>query len=189
MIRRPSLHCENLQSLTVAELATHHADDHFTAGDQVYFLDCHHSQQDWLKQFFVHQGVVKEAFWHPQEQRLIYRVHFPFERCFKQVYGEELFRQAPLNQGTCPWGEIESMITDGILLKLNDSYQPKPLLDDVVHCLSLEVMYYLNYQRRLHMILKSKRVHLKVSFEQSAEFRLFGKKISYEQALDALAIR
>lgn len=178
MIRRPLLSDGRVPLIS--------ADDgcsQFAVSDLVYFTDCHANQPDWIKQLFVCKGFVRQIYRRQDTGEVVYDIHFPFARCCKLIPEAELTTDNQPQFAPCPWGKIEGMIIDGIMLRIENSLAVKPMLDEIVRCLTREVTEYLNSRRRLHMILRTDNTNLKISFDQSAEFRLFGKRISYEEAI------
>ena len=76
------------------------------------------------------------------------------------------------------------MLPDGMLVKVNDINTLNSIIEEAVCCLRREVEDYLYFQRRLHITLKNNHIHLKISADKPGiEFRLFGKRIPYEQVL------
>lgn len=177
IIRRPQFQYEKLE-------AVNQLDAKYGVDDKVIFFDCHKQQPDWIKYQSAHSGVVKDIFRSDHCVDAVYKVYFPHVRCTKLIPESEIEAGLYITERLCSWGQLMNMSPDGMLVNLTKLSFLQPIIEDAVCCLRREVEDYLHFQRRLHIALKNERIHLKISADKTgAEFRLFGKTISYEQAL------
>lgn len=177
MIRRPLLQCGKLETVN-------QFDSKYAIGNEVYFFDCHKLQPDWIKHQFVHKGIVKGVYRKHRSINTIYKVYFPYVRCWKFIPENELERDFLGIGQQCSWGQLENISADGMLVTVTKLNTLRPIVEEAVCCLRREAREYLYFQRRLYIALKDNRIHLKISVDKTGiEFRLFGKSISHEQAL------
>ena len=177
IIRRPLIQCGKLETVN-------QFDSKYAIGDELYFVDCHKLQPDWIKHQSVHKGSVKGVYRKHQSVDTIYKVYFPYARCWKFIPENELERDFLRTEQQCSWGRLENMSSDGMLVKVTKLNTLRPIIEEAMCCLRREVKEYLCFQRRLHIALKNDHIHLKISADKKGnEFRLFGRSISYEQVL------
>ena len=177
IIRRPQFQCGKLETVN-------QFDSRYAIGDKLNFFDCHKLQPDWIKHQSVHKGIVKGVYRKRRSMDTIYKVYFPHARCWKFIPENELEREFLRAEQQCSWGRLESMSSDGMLVKVMNINTLKPIIEEALYCLHREVKEYLCFQRRLHIALKNDHIHLKISADKTGvEFRLFGRTISHEQAL------
>ena len=176
IIRRPQFQYQKLEAVNQSDTKHH-------LGDKVIFFDCHKSQPDWIKHQSAHSGIIKGVFRDDCYVDTVYKVHFPYARCTKLIPESEIDVNLFTTEPLCSWGQLKSMSPDGILVNLTKGVFLQSTIEDAICCLRREVEGYLCFQRRLHIALKNERIHLKISADGTGiEFRLFGKKISYERA-------
>ena len=177
IIRRPQIQCGKLETVNPI-------DSKYAIGENLYFFDCHKLQPEWIKNQSVHKGIIKGVYRKHQKDDIICKVYFPYTRCSKFIPEDELERECYRTEQQCSWGKLENMLPDGMLVKVNNINTLNSIIEEAVCCLRREVEDYLYFQRRLHITLKNDHIHLKISADKPGiEFRLFGKRIPYEQVL------
>ena len=181
MIKRPQLNPRNLKSLDESASLPK-----FDCNSKVYFFDCHPDQPTWLKQLFVVCGVVRRAVLDIEKQEIAYQLYLPTNCRTIYVYEKELVANCIDNPIFCPWGTVESTMQDGLMVKVGDKVEPKELLDEVVKALELDAVNYMQQKRRIHVLLKTAKSVVRVSYDRQPEYRIFAKKASCTEAAQAL---
>lgn len=183
MIKRPHLNSRHLIPLdkTVASAK-------YGCNSRVYFSDCHPDQSNWLKQLFLVSGVVRQAVFDTEKQEVVYELYLPanFRKIF--IYESELMDKCNESASSCPWGTIESAMQDGLMVKVAEELEPEMLLDDVIKVLELDAASYMRQKRKIHILLKTAKSVVRVSYDNQPEYRIFAKRASYSEAAKALLI-
>ncbi|MGF1836366.1 hypothetical protein [Photobacterium sanguinicancri] len=181
MIKRPLITPRNIRPLNVD---THPAK--FANNTHVYFYDCHQAQPAWLQQLFTVWGIVRDVAFDDDMNEIVYQLYLPKERRSIYVHEKELVADCGDNPTVCPWGEIESTVQDGIMVKVANKLAPDVLLDDVVKALELDAIRYMRHKRRIHVLLRTPKSVVRVSYDRQPEYRVFAKRASFSEALQAL---
>lgn len=132
IIRRPQLQCGKLE-------AVNQIDSKYAIGDKLNFFDCHKLQPDWIKYQSLHKGVVKGVYRQHRSMESIYKAYFPYARCRKFLPENELESEYFRAEQQCPWGQIENISSDGILVKVMKVNTLKSIVEEAVCCLHREV--------------------------------------------------
>ena len=158
----------------------------YSCNSKVYFFDCHPDQPLWLKQLFMVCGLARRAVLDPKTREVSYQVYLP--RNLRSVYVSEkdLITNDSENQIVCPWGTVESVMKDGLMVKVGKVVEPEVLLNDIIKTLELDAASYMQYKRRIHVMLKTLKSVVRVSYDRKPEFRVFSKRVSYAEAVEAL---
>ncbi|OLQ77649.1 hypothetical protein BIT28_04685 [Photobacterium proteolyticum] len=181
MIKRPQFNTRNLASIDEETSSPKYAYD-----SKVYFFDCHPEQPAWLKQLFMVRGIVRRVVFDDERQEIAYQLYLPTNRRTIYVYEKELGTNYADSQISCPWGTVESTMQDGLMVKVGEKIEPIVLLDEVVKALKLDAVDYMQHRRRIHVLLKTAKSVVRVSYDRQPEYRVFAKKASYMQATQAL---
>ncbi|WP_261858213.1 hypothetical protein [Photobacterium sanguinicancri] len=181
MIKRPLIIPRNLLPLNVDTYPPK-----FANNTNVYFYDCHQAQPAWLQQLFTVWGIVRDVAFDDDMKEVVYQLYLPKERRSIYVYEKELVSDCRDNQSECPWGEVESTVQDGIMVKVADRLAPDVLLDDVVKALELDAISYMRHKRRIHVLLRTAKSVVRVSYDRQPEYRVFAKRASLSEAKQAL---
>ncbi len=181
MIKRSQLNSRHLIQLDEASTPVKYGNN-----SKVYFYDCHPDQPAWLKQLFLVGGVVRRAALDPETQEIVYQVYLPKNLRTVFISEKELMASCSDNPISCPWGTVESSMKDGLMVKVNETVEPQVLLNDVVKTLELDAVGYMKQKRRIHVMLKTVKSVVRVSYDRQPEFRVFAKRASYAEAVEAL---
>lgn len=181
MIKRPLLNPRNIASIDEDISSPKYAYD-----SKVCFFDCHPEQPAWLKQLFIVWGIVRRVVFDDKKQEIAYQLYLPSDRRTIYVYEKELVMNYADSKISCPWGTVESTMQDGLMVKVGEKIEPKVLLDEVVKALELDAVDYMQHRRRIHVLLKTAKSVVRVSYDRQPEYRVFAKKATYTQAAQAL---
>lgn len=157
----------------------------YKENQHVYFSNCHADQPSWLRSFFKVKGVIRRRLIDKRNNRIAYELFMLRGLKKKIVYQEQLTQNGELLR-TSPWGHFVSSVRDGLMIQLNESAQASDIVDEVVDAMALDYQHHLRHKRPIHVLLKSKKAVVRVSYDGHASFKLFGKKADYQQAIDAL---
>ncbi|MFT5674526.1 MAG: hypothetical protein ACI808_000445 [Paraglaciecola sp.] len=181
MIKHSKLDSRHLIPLTEASKPVKYG-----SNSKVYFFDCHPDQPTWLKQLFLVCGVARRAALDPDTQEVAYQVYLPVNLRSVYIYEKDLVPNCSDNPIACPWGTVESKMKDGLRVKVSEEVEPQVLLDEVVKTLELDSVRYTKHKRRIHIMLKTLKSVVRVSYDRQPEFRIFSKRASYAEAVEAL---
>lgn len=181
MIKRNQLNTNNLIPHEKEHISAKHS-----CNSRVYFSDGHPDQPVWLKQLFLLCGVVRRTLFDVEKQEVAYELHLPANCRRLYIYEKDLLTKCTDTQILCPWGIIESTMQDGLMVKVDKEIAPEALLDEVVKTLELDSANHMQQKRRIHVLLKTAKSVVRVSYDRQAEYRIFAKRASYIEAARAL---
>lgn len=169
-------------------LEEEHAFAKHACNSRVYFSDEHPDQDVWLKQLFLLCGVVRQTLFDVEKQEVVYEIHLAVNSRRLYIYEKDLFIKCRESEILCPWGTIESTMQDGLMVKVDKDLEPEMLLDEVIRVLELSAINYMQQKRKIHVLLKTAKSVVRVSYDAQPEYRIFSKRASYIEAARALVV-
>ncbi|MFT5674318.1 MAG: hypothetical protein ACI808_000233 [Paraglaciecola sp.] len=181
MIKRSQLNSRHLIQIDEASTPVK-----YSCNSKVYFFDCHPEQPLWLKQLFMVCGLARRAVLDPKTLEVSYKVYLPTHLRTVYVYEKDLVADCSDNPIACPWGTVESVMKDGLMVKVGKEVDPEVVLNEIIKTLELDAVSDMQYKRRIHVMLKTQKSVVRVSYDRKPEFLVFAKRVSYAEAVEAL---